>query len=151
MDRTARIGNTVDVKVADSMNSLQAAVAFVMIAAFLGAMSLPIQGLFHKSASTTWAAAVCAFALAFLTGGAITAALFIASCVELGLACAFARSANGHDTLRSILWFVAAALLVLIISKLGALLVAFVLALLVFGAGTWLVFDHRQPFPPAIP
>ena len=122
-----------------------------MLVAVAGFLLLPIRALIGRNPVTMWAAALFTFVLAFLTGGAITAALFIVSCVELGLACAYARSATGRDTVRSVLWFVAAALLVLIIGKLGALLAAFALALLVFGAGTWLVFDRRQPFPPAIP
>ena len=122
-----------------------------MLVAVAGFLLLPIRALIGRNPVTMWAAALFTFALAFVTGGAVTAALFIVSCVELGLACAYARSATGRDTVRSVLWFVAAALLVLVVGRLGPLLAAFALALLVFGAGTWLVFDRRRPFPPAIP
>ena len=130
---------------------MQTAYPVAMLVAVAGFLLLPIRALIGRNPTTMWAAALFTFVLAFLTGGAITAALFIVSCVELGLACAYARSATGRDTVRSALWFVAAALLVLIVGRLGPLLAAFALALLVFAAGTWLVFDRRRPFPPAIP
>ena len=130
---------------------VQTAYPVAMLVAVAGFLLLPIRALIGRNPVTMWAAALFTFVLAALFWIPVYPAVFVISCVELGIACAYARSATGRDTVRSVLWFVAAALLVLIVGRLGPLLAAFALALLVFGAGTWLVFDRRRPFPPAIP
>ena len=130
---------------------MQTAYPVAMLVAVTGFLLLPIRALVGRNPVTMWVAALFTFVLAALFWIPYYPAVFVISCVELGLACAYARSASGRDTVRSVLWFVAAALLVLVVGRLGPLLAAFALALLVFGAGTWLVFDRRRPFPPAIP
>ena len=130
---------------------MQTAYPVAMLVAVTGFLLLPIRALVGRNPVTMWVAALFTFVLAALFWIPYYPAVRRPPCSALLPARALFRSASGRDTVRSVLWFVAAALLVLVVGRLGPLLAAFALALLVFGAGTWLVFDRRRPFPPAIP